>query len=107
MIEYVLDGLIKEKKVKNIAYTMYQILHILSILHSIDIIHGDIRSSNIFTDREGKCIKLFNFRNSFMTRNDTLDPEITNFVQNKAPEVLLEKKTLTPAIDIWSVGVLF
>jgi len=90
-----------------IAGYVNQILNALSHCHSQDIIHGDLRPSNVvFADVERKLLKLINFR--YGDRFDPTDPKNQDVFGSPgytAPEVLNDNM-YTNQSDIWSCGIL-
>eukprot|EP00826_Nyctotherus_ovalis_P041608 TRINITY_DN421_c0_g1_i7.p1 TRINITY_DN421_c0_g1~~TRINITY_DN421_c0_g1_i7.p1 ORF type:complete len:325 (-),score=100.09 TRINITY_DN421_c0_g1_i7:558-1532(-) len=90
-----------------IANYLNQILNALAHCHEQDIIHGDLRPSNVvFADAENKTLKLIDFRHgdSF----DVADPknqDVFGPPGYAAPEVMETKKYIM-ASDIWSCGIL-
>lgn len=95
---------LNEQKVANYVS---QILAALAHCHSKDIIHGDLRPSNVvFADAEGKTLKLIDFRNgrAFDT-TDSKNQEIFGPAGYAGPEVINNKEYIPPS-DIWSCGIL-
>jgi calcium-dependent protein kinase len=90
-----------------IAGYVNQILNALSHCHSHDIIHGDLRPSNVvFTDAEGKTLKLIDFR--YGDEFDPKDPknqDIFGPPGYAAPEVVKNKEYIKQS-DIWSCGIM-
>lgn len=90
-----------------IANYLKQVLSALAHCHEQDIIHGDVRPSNVvFADAENKTLKLIDFRHgdSF----DAADPknqDVFGPPGYAAPEVVETKKYIM-ASDIWSCGIL-
>lgn len=86
---------------------MYQLLDGLKYLHSMFIIHRDLKTSNLLLSNNG-ILKICDFG---MARPYTLPLEqYTNYVVTlwyRAPELLLATDTYGPPIDIWSVGCIF
>ena len=90
-----------------IAGYVNQILNALSHCHSEDIIHGDLRPSNVvFADAEGKILKLINFRHrDNFDLNDPKNQDIFAAPGYTAPEVVKDG-TYIKQSDIWSCGIL-
>eukprot|EP00483_Globobulimina_turgida_P011703 UN11725 len=86
------------------SYTM-QILNGLSFLHSQNIIHRDIKGSNILVNPDG-CLKLADFGVcfSFDQQLSTLPSSLHGTVHWMAPEVILQNKYDYKA-DIYSFGI--
>ncbi|XP_063716924.1 mitogen-activated protein kinase 14-like [Symsagittifera roscoffensis] len=86
-----------------IHFFMYQILRGLKYLHSANIMHRDLKPSNIAikTDCSLKIID-FGLCRKFNT-------EVTGYVQTRwyrAPEVMIDWKHYTAAVDMWSLGAI-
>ena len=87
---------------------MQQILNALLHLHEIDIIHGDVKPSNILVDNENNAV-LCDFNSChFLSpiRQDCNNNSYTYTLWYRPPEVILEKP-ITKYSDIWSIGVMF
>ena len=90
-----------------IADWMKQILGAISHCHSKEIVHSDIRPSNIvFADIEGKIPKLidFNFSKTYNPDDGKVE-DIYAAPAYVAPE-MLTKKEYSKKTDIWSSGIL-
>jgi mitogen-activated protein kinase 1/3 len=89
----------------HIQYVMYQLLMAVSYMHSANIIHRDLKPDNILLASD--CtIKVCDFG---MARGiDMQNPKMsTSYVQTRwyrAPELLLNYKTVSKQVDMWSVG---
>jgi serine/threonine protein kinase len=83
-------------------YTKH-ILHGLNYLHAHNVIHGDIKGSNVLVDDNGVC-KLADFggSNRIMKEGDKRQ-RLVGTVQWMAPEVIRESK-YDRFSDIWSLG---
>ena len=91
-----------------IKYIMYHLLKAVQYLHKNNVVHRDIKCSNILINNNGK-IKLADFG---LARN--INPNNTKKYTYKvvtlwfrAPELLLGETLYTTAIDIWSCGCVF
>ena len=81
---------------------MYQVLIALKYIHSLGLVHCDIKPENIVIKSYSRCeVKLIDFGSScFVTDH------LTTYIQSRsyrAPEVILGVKYDTK-IDIWSLG---
>jgi serine/threonine protein kinase len=99
---------------QHIQYFLYQILKGLKFLHSAGILHRDLKPSNILLN-ENCELKIcdFGLARPIPQKNDTEELTMmfmTEYVVTRwyrAPELLLQEKCYTTAIDIWSVGCIF
>jgi len=83
---------------------LHQMLLALQYIHSINIIHRDIKSSNFLITSEG-VIKLADFGLAKHMQNE-LAPHtpVVVTLAYRAPELLLSDKNYSSAIDMWSLG---
>lgn len=86
---------------------MYQLLSGVGYLHSMFILHRDLKTSNLLLSSNG-TLKICDFG---MARDFT-DPigRYTNYVVTlwyRAPELLLAADQYGPPVDLWSVGCIF
>ncbi|KAL0487628.1 mitogen-activated protein kinase [Acrasis kona] len=102
------DFLVTEQKLSNrhVQYLMFQILSAIAYMHSADILHRDLKPENILVNSNCE-IKICDFglaRALDFSEDPTMS---TNYVVTRwyrSPELLLNHKTVSKAIDIWSVG---
>lgn len=102
-----------EKKFKAMKSYMLQILLGLSHIHSMNIIHRDLKDTNLIifkTDeepfKEEGIIKICDFGHSkyhYEKEKNSPNASVTEF---RAPEMLLEKSYSFP-VDIWALGLTF
>jgi serine/threonine protein kinase len=101
------DGVPSEDKLRNL---MFQLLDVLGFIHSSGLVHRDIKPSNIMIGRD-LGVKLLDFGIA-----KSLDQESSDYTQTHtnqlmgtpmymSPEQILETKSVTPASDIYSLGV--
>ncbi|KAJ5070351.1 mitogen-activated protein kinase [Anaeramoeba ignava] len=92
---------------EHIQYFLYQMLCGLKYIHSANVIHRDMKPSNILLN--GNCsLKICDFGLARFTDNE--DNMLTEYVATRwfrAPEIILSWKEYTKAIDVWSVGCIF
>lgn len=93
-----------EKKIQEIIYKLLLALH---DLHNNDVIHGDIKSDNIFIfdNVDGYQLKLGDFGNSIITSKDKVEVlELSGTPHYMAPENL--RSIYCKTSDVWSLGVM-
>lgn len=87
-------------------YFLYQILRGLKYIHSANVLHRDLKPTNIFLN--ANCdLKIADFG---LARTLSETDFMTEYVVTRwyrAPELLLNCSAYTAAIDIWSVGCIF
>jgi len=89
-------------------YVIFQLLKALYYLHSADLIHRDVKPSNLLLNSD--ChVKLCDFglcRSVTELANSTA-PVLTDYVATRwyrAPEILLGSTAYTRGVDMWAVG---
>eukprot|EP00040_Diaphanoeca_grandis_P018265 m.95945 g.95945 ORF g.95945 m.95945 type:complete len:380 (-) comp26856_c0_seq1:318-1457(-) len=94
---------------EHICFFTYQLLNALKFIHSANVIHRDLKPSNLLIDASTNCdLRVCDFGlarvlDPVMEHGNTL----TEYVATRwyrAPEVMLQAKSYTKSIDIWSVG---
>ena len=109
--EHDLAGLLSNPEVKfpleEIKDIIRQLFHAISYLHKNNVLHRDMKASNIFITREGK-LKLGDFGLARAIAANKLQPgKYTNRVVTlwyRAPELLLGDRNYSFPIDLWGVG---
>ena len=92
---------------KQIKSLLYQILKGVEYCHSLGITHRDIRPAHILVNRDGR-LKLCDF-----SLGRALQVPVRAYTQEvvtlwyRPPEILLGQKHYSPAVDMWSVGMVF
>ena len=95
------------KDEKLIPWIMYQILKGLHYIHSLGIIHRNLKPSNIRLDPECR-VKITGFGHAINHNNNNYP--IIDYISKKqslsyqAPEVLLKNEYYLEKSDLWSVG---
>ncbi|XP_068678311.1 mitogen-activated protein kinase 1-like [Montipora capricornis] len=109
LMETDLYKLLKTQKLSNdhACYFLYQILRGLKYIHSANVLHRDLKPSNLLLNTT--CdLKICDFG---LARVADPDHDHTGFLTEyvatrwyRAPEIMLNSKGYSKAIDIWSVG---
>merc|ERR1712093_323537 len=100
-------------------YILYQMLKALKYMHTAEVLHRDMKPSNLLLNSE--CLmKVADFglaRSLLKPINGTLDdpdgpgaPILTDYVATRwyrAPEILLGSTRYGKAVDLWSLGCIF
>lgn len=107
-----LHAVIRANILKDIhkQYIIYQLLKALHYMHSGNVLHRDMKPSNILLNSE--CfLKVADFglaRSIASLENDAVEnPVLTDYVATRwyrAPEILLGSTRYTKGVDMWSVG---
>lgn len=102
-LPYDLSGIVQSLRIdtKSILSLSYQLIDAVTYIHASNLLHRDIKSSNILVGRDG-TLKLADFG---LTRNVGI--EMTNRVCTlwyRAPELLLGCSEYGPKVDAWSIG---
>ncbi|XP_028400339.1 mitogen-activated protein kinase 1-like [Dendronephthya gigantea] len=109
LMETDLYKLLKSQRLSNdhTCYFLYQILRGLKYIHSANVLHRDLKPSNLLLNTT--CdLKICDFGLARVA-----DPEhdhtgiLTEYVATRwyrAPEIMLNSKGYSKAIDVWSVG---
>lgn len=88
---------------------MKQLLTGLHYCHVNQVLHRDIKGSNLLIDNNG-ILKLADFGLARSFSNDQNGQPLTNRVITlwyRPPELLMGSTKYTPAVDMWSVGCIF
>jgi len=91
-------------------YTMYQLLKALKYMHSANVLHRDMKPSNLLLNSEclvkvadfGLARSIASFENV-----NVANPVLTDYVATRwyrAPEILLGSNKYTKGVDMWSIG---
>ncbi|CAI5509527.1 unnamed protein product [Closterium sp. Naga37s-1] len=106
-LQYFLYQLLRGLKyVHSAKYFLYQLLRGLKYVHSAKVLHRDLKPSNLLLN--ANCdLKICDFG---LARSAEESDYMTEYVVTRwyrAPELLLNSKAYTAAIDLWSVGCIF
>jgi len=93
-------------KMSEIKCLMKQLLLAMEYLHSRNIVHRDLKTSNILYSNKG-ILKVcdFGLARKYVGRKEYTPTVVTLWY--RAPEVLLGNSKYDLAIDMWSVGCIF
>ena len=90
---------------------LYQLLRGLKFTHSANIVHRDVKPSNILVDTKTLLLRLGDFGRSRIidpaySHNGHLTHRIST-LWYKAPELLLNSSIYDSSVDIWAAGCVF
>eukprot|EP01147_Barroeca_monosierra_P003061 gene3061-5838_t len=109
LMETDLFKLLRSQRLSNdhVCYFMYQLLRGLKYIHSANVIHRDLKPSNLLLNTN--CdLKICDFGLSRIADpRMNLQGVLTEYVATRwyrAPEIMLNSRAYTKAIDMWSVG---
>lgn len=107
-MEYNLYQVIKDRQTPlpeaDIRSLMSQVLQGLAHMHNNGYFHRDLKPENLLVTND--TIKIADFG---LAREVSSTPPYTDYVSTRwyrAPEVLLQSSSYTPAIDMWAVGAI-
>ncbi|MQL69866.1 hypothetical protein Taro_002166 [Colocasia esculenta] len=107
-MEYNLYQVMRDRQVPfyegEIRSFMSQVLQGLAYMHRSGYFHRDLKPENLLVTNE--TIKIADFG---LAREVVSNPPYTEYVSTRwyrAPEVLLQSSSYTPAIDMWAVGAI-
>lgn len=92
-------------------YIIYQLLKALKYIHSAELLHRDMKPSNLLLNSE--CfVRVCDFGlarsvASLEQENSMSGPNLTDYVATRwyrAPEILLGSTKYTKGVDMWSIG---
>ncbi|XP_053547558.1 mitogen-activated protein kinase 7-like [Bombina bombina] len=92
-------------------YFLYQLLRGLKYIHSANVLHCDLKPSNLLINENCELkIGDFGMARGLCTKPDEYKYFMTEYVATRwyrAPELMLSLHEYTQAIDMWSVGCIF
>lgn len=89
-------------------FIIYQLLATLKYLHSAEILHRDMKPSNVLVNTDCS-IKLadFGLARSILSLEQERKPVLTDYIATRwyrPPEILLGSTRYTKGVDMWAVG---
>ncbi|KAG7392281.1 hypothetical protein PHYPSEUDO_001385 [Phytophthora pseudosyringae] len=108
-LEHDLTGLIDRQHPfddTEIKCLMKQLLDVMKYMHSIDIIHRDIKCSNLLMTKD-HMLKVADFGLARSLRGDQLFTNKVVTLWYRPPELLLGATSYDASIDMWSIGCVF
>ncbi|KAG7400126.1 hypothetical protein PHYBOEH_006834 [Phytophthora boehmeriae] len=108
-LEHDLTGLIDRQHPfddTEIKCLMKQLLDVMAYMHAIDIIHRDIKCSNLLMTKD-HLLKVADFGLARSLRGDQLFTNKVVTLWYRPPELLLGATSYDASIDMWSIGCVF
>ncbi|CAG4983691.1 unnamed protein product [Colias eurytheme] len=87
-----------------LSYIFRQIGQAVEYLHSLNILHRDIKDENIIIDNKFH-VKLIDFGSATFMSKDTLFSTFYGTTEYCSPEVLAGNKYAGPELEMWSMGI--
>ena len=89
----------------NIALYTFKLLQALDFLHQKNVVHRDVKPDNFLHNFESNIFKLIDFGSS-ERGTDGFSAKGGGTTGFKAPEILMDARHQTAAVDIWSAGII-
>ncbi|XP_026497091.1 PAS domain-containing serine/threonine-protein kinase isoform X1 [Vanessa tameamea] len=87
-----------------LSYIFRQIGQAVEYLHSLNILHRDIKDENVIIDNKFH-VKLIDFGSATFMSKDTLFATFYGTTEYCSPEVLAGNKYAGPELEMWSMGI--
>ncbi|CAH2102855.1 unnamed protein product [Euphydryas editha] len=87
-----------------LSYIFRQIGQAVEYLHSLSILHRDIKDENVIIDNKFH-VKLIDFGSATFMSRDTLFSTFYGTTEYCSPEVLAGNKYAGPELEMWSMGI--
>lgn len=94
---------ITRKQLKEIAYKVFRTL---DYMHSIGIIHRDIKPDNVLINPETTEVRIIDMNQAVHSLPGKRMSLFVLPTESKPPEILLDYKYYDYAVDVWSAGIL-
>lgn len=106
------DSPMRTLPLDRVLMVMSQVTRALEHAHSRGVIHRDIKPENIMLVRQGEyedLAKLLDFGVARLANSERVTGvgQVTGTAEFIAPETLLEDGVITPAVDLYAVGMIF
>jgi len=85
-------------------YLLFQISQAVEYLHSLSILHRDIKDENVIIDNKFH-VKLIDFGSATVRHDNILFSTFYGTTDYCSPEVLAGNKYAGPELEMWSMGV--
>jgi len=94
---------LREADIRRLFWT---IINAVEHLHSLGIVHRDIKLENLLLDSRGR-VKLIDFNLSSLYSDKTFLSRFCGSLPYCPPEMVLRTPYVGPEVDVWALGVLF
>ena len=98
---------IQEGKLKDRRHICLQIISAINAIHSAGFFHRDIKSDNVFINRQNEELVLGDFGMAAKYIEGYNYTLYSRLGFNQAPEIICGDPQYTPSIDIYAFGILF
>jgi glycogen synthase kinase 3 beta len=82
----------------------FQLFAALAYLHDHGVCHRDIKPSNVLIDPGNGCLQLCDFGSAKFLKPGEVSVSYIATRSYRAPELLVDCPSYTPAIDVWAAG---